>query len=61
VDEMTGRRILDPATLPQDVQPVEMTLTGNYAVKFRWSDGHDTGLYTWERLRDLGPAEDVEQ
>lgn len=54
VDENTGKRILDPATLPADVQPVAMSLTGNYALKVKWSDGHDTGLFTWEHLRDLG-------
>ena len=54
VDENTGRRILDPATLPADVQPVAMSLTGNYALKVKWSDGHDTGLFTWEHLRELG-------
>lgn len=27
---------------------------GNYAVKLHFDDGHDTGLYTWERLYDLG-------
>ena len=26
---------------------------GNYAVKIVFSDGHDTGLYTWEYLREL--------
>lgn len=27
---------------------------GHYAVKFLFSDGHDTGLYTWAYLRELG-------
>jgi len=26
---------------------------GNYALKLGWGDGHDTGLYTFEYLRDL--------
>jgi DUF971 family protein len=26
---------------------------GNYALNFRWSDGHDTGIYTFEFLRTL--------
>lgn len=26
---------------------------GNYAVKIRFSDGHDTGLYSWDWLREL--------
>ena len=32
----------------QDIEPV-----GNYAVKLVFSDGHDTGLYTWTYLHDL--------
>ena len=27
---------------------------GNYAVKLVFSDGHDTGLYSWDILYDLG-------
>jgi len=27
---------------------------GTYAVKLRFSDGHDTGLYSWDYLYDLG-------
>ena len=31
------------------VEPV-----GHYAVKLVFDDGHDTGLYTWKYLRELG-------
>lgn len=27
---------------------------GNYAVRIRFDDGHDTGLYSWEYLLELG-------
>lgn len=33
------------------VRPVEVTRAGNYAVKFKWSDGHESGIYSWEYLR----------
>jgi DUF971 family protein len=26
---------------------------GNYALKFTYSDGHDSGIYTWKYLKDL--------
>ena len=32
-----------------DVQPV-----GSYAVQLVFSDGHDSGLYSWDYLHDLG-------
>lgn len=31
---------------------------GNYAVKLRFSDGHDTGIYSWDYLYDLGASQD---
>lgn len=30
---------------------------GNYALLLRWSDGHDTGIWGWSRLRELCPCE----
>ena len=50
-DEWTGARILDPATVAADLKLEGMEPVGNYAVKFRWSDGHGSGLFTWETLR----------
>lgn len=32
--------------------------TGNYAVRIAFDDGHDTGIYTWRYLRELGVAGD---
>ncbi len=36
------------------VQITAIEPTGNYAVKLVFDDGHDSGLYTWEYLRELG-------
>lgn len=27
---------------------------GRYAIKIRWGDGHDTGIYTYDSLRRMG-------
>ena len=32
---------------------------GHYAVKVRFSDGHDTGIFTWSYLRPLGPEKEA--
>ena len=32
---------------------------GRYAVRLRFSDGHDTGLYSWDLLRELGDKQQV--
>jgi len=29
---------------------------GNYALRFVWDDGHDAGIYSWERLRLMCPC-----
>jgi DUF971 family protein len=52
VEEGTGRKILDPATIPPDIRPLEIAAVGNYAVQITWSDGHSTGIYSWRALRD---------
>ena len=31
---------------------------GQYAIKFLFSDGHDTGIYSWDYLYDLGLRQD---
>jgi DUF971 family protein len=54
VNEWTGERMLDLTTIPADISIERMDLVGNYAVRIYWTDGHYTGLYTWERLRELG-------
>jgi DUF971 family protein len=51
VEEGTGRKILDAATIPADIHPEEILPVGSYAVQIRWSDGHSTGIYSWETLR----------
>ncbi len=28
---------------------------GNYAIRIRFSDGHDTGIYTWSYLKTIDP------
>ena len=47
----------DQAVLQRDKEGVNITdieAVGNYAVKLIFDDGHDTGLYTWEYLYELG-------
>lgn len=34
-------------------------LVGRYAVRIRFSDGHDTGIYSWQYLRGIDPATQV--
>jgi DUF971 family protein len=51
IEEGTGRKILDPSTIPLDIHAEKIDSVGSYAIQVHWSDGHDTGLYTWDLLR----------
>lgn len=54
VDEFTGEPILQPANVPADIHPRAIRYVGRYALSFDWSDGHTTGIYPFEYLRNLG-------
>jgi DUF971 family protein len=35
---------------------VDAEMVGNYAIRLRFSDGHSTGIYSWEYLRQIDPC-----
>jgi DUF971 family protein len=39
------------------VRPVEVIPVGKYALKFKWTDGHESGIYSWEYLRRVCQCE----
>jgi len=57
--EKTGRAPGEPKPKEQTllvlyeapVRPLEASPVGRYALKFSWSDGHESGIYSWEYLR----------
>ena len=51
IDEWSREPILDPATLPVDLHCTGFDPTGRYGLNLRFSDGHNTGIWTFERLR----------
>ena len=38
-------------------RPVEATPVGKYALRFKWNDGHEAGLYSWDYLRNVADVE----
>lgn len=38
----------------KEVQVTNIEAVGQYAIKLTFDDGHDSGLYTWQTLFDLG-------
>ncbi len=52
----------NPLTVLPSTTSADETITaegaefvGNYALRIRFSDGHDTGIYTWSYLRQIDP------
>ena len=54
--ELTGERLLDPASVPDNLTITKAELVGNYAVGFVFSDSHSTGIYSFEWLRQICPC-----
>ena len=42
----------------KDVQITKIEPVGQYAIQFTFSDGHDTGIYSWDLLYDYGVRQD---
>ena len=53
IDEWSGEDRLDPSNVPEDVRPLRLQPVGRYALQIDWSDGHTSGIYPFERLREL--------
>lgn len=53
IHEFTGERLLDPNTIPPTIEAKKIERLGNYAVCITWSDGHSSGIFSWDHLRDL--------
>lgn len=53
VDEHSGVRTLDPASVASSLTVLDVASVGNYAVSFTFSDAHRTGIYQWEYLHNL--------
>ncbi|MBI1318509.1 MAG: P-loop NTPase [Candidatus Hydrogenedens sp.] len=52
VNEYTGVKTLDDASIPADIHAEQVQPLGNYALAITWSDGHSSGIFTWEHLKE---------
>jgi DUF971 family protein len=53
VNEFTGERVLKAEAVPDDLEIEDVGIVGRYALTFRWSDRHDTGIYSFRYLREI--------
>jgi DUF971 family protein len=56
VEEFTGKRKIFHGDVPSTLERLSVVPVGNYALNFGWSDGHSTGIYTFDYLRKLCPC-----
>ena len=57
VNEWTGERILKREDVPDDISFSTISIVGRYALNFHFSDGHDTGIFSFNFLRKLSDGE----
>jgi ATP-binding protein involved in chromosome partitioning len=56
VEETSGRPLLEPTTVPENVRAKGIELVGQYAISIDWSDGHSSGIYNFRDLRANCPC-----
>jgi ATP-binding protein involved in chromosome partitioning len=57
IEEMSGRPLLDPASVPETIRAKKIELIGQYAIGIEWTDGHKTGIYNFRDLRAGCPCD----
>jgi DUF971 family protein len=57
VNEWTGERVLKAESISENIEIKDLSIVGRYALNFRWSDGHETGIYSFRYLRELCEAQ----
>jgi len=58
VSEATGQRLVSEEHIGPEIAIEAARTVGNYALHFSFTDGHTTGIYTFEYLRRICPCED---
>ncbi len=53
INEWTGEKMLDERQIPDDITFEHTSIVGRYALNFHFSDGHDTGIFSFAFLRNL--------
>ncbi len=53
IDEWTGQKRLDDGSVSDETSFKHISIVGRYALNFHFSDGHDTGIFSFDLLRKI--------
>ncbi len=53
VNEWTGEKMLKDSSVPDTLTITSTSIVGRYALNFHFSDGHDTGIFSFQYLRKI--------
>lgn len=53
INEWTGEKILKDENVPDGISFAQISVVGRYALNFHFSDGHNTGIFSFDYLRKL--------
>lgn len=52
-DELTGKRILEPQNIPQDVRAIAIRSVGRYGLRIQFTSGCSSGIYCFDQLKGM--------
>jgi DUF971 family protein/MinD-like ATPase involved in chromosome partitioning or flagellar assembly len=61
VEDFSGRQLLKPEDVAENVYPLRMQPMGNYAIAIQWSDGHSSSIYPYETLLEMSETKPAEK
>ncbi len=53
INEWTGQKMLRDESVSDELTFNHISIVGRYALNFHFSDGHDTGIFSFKYLKDL--------
>lgn len=53
VSETTGKRMIQAEDIRKDIEPTGFRPVGKYGLQITWNDGHNTGIYTFNQLKNM--------
>ncbi|MFY9268112.1 MAG: DUF971 domain-containing protein [Candidatus Manganitrophaceae bacterium] len=56
IHEWSGENLIPPGSIPTDIKAMAIEAVGHYAISIRWSDGHETGIYAFDFLKEICPC-----